>query len=331
MATHAEPEVYQREKVKQTMKRLHHILLVCFMLGSLEGTSYSADNTAATRAASSFVYAQAVDRNGTLYFATGTQGVFIVTENQIRAINNGLLTRSVYSLQCDDQGTLYAGTDNGVFRTTDKGASWNVLGTGLEDIAIIGLAGGTRGSLLAVSVEQQLFRFDANDRTWHRVLLEGSAVTTIAKDLEGSIFVSRDNGAVYRSNDEGAHWQLVGTATNAEDIVCLAINGERVVGGTRGGGVIELHEGVWQQLGYGLKSGVIHTLASDGISLYAGTDDGVYVLSHEKQWVTFSDELARIPVLSLIVREHDRVYAGTSGFGLRPVRHSSSARMHSEK
>lgn len=293
------------------------------MLGSLQSASHAADNAAATRAANSFVYAQAVDRNGTLYFATGSHGVFIYDAKGIREINKGLATRSVYALECDNQGTLYAGTDNGVYTTTNKGTSWNALGAGLDDAAIVGLTAGTRGSVVAVSNEQQLFRIEATDRRWRKVSLDERAVTALAKDSQGNIFAGTQNGKLYRSIDNGESWRQVGDEANAEEITCLAIAGTRIIGGTRGNGVVEFRESGWHPLGGVLKSGVIHSLVSDGSSFYAGTDNGVYVLSHGSVlWTKLSDELAMIPVLSLAVSSNQMLYAGTSGFGIRRVMQS---------
>ena len=46
---------------------------------------------------------------------------------------------------------LYAGTDRGVFSSTDGGTSWNLYGTGLPDVAVFDLAISAGGHLRAAT------------------------------------------------------------------------------------------------------------------------------------------------------------------------------------
>jgi len=46
---------------------------------------------------------------------------------------------------------LYAGTDAGVFLSTDGGASWNQYGTGLPNVAVFDLAISSDGHLRAAT------------------------------------------------------------------------------------------------------------------------------------------------------------------------------------
>src|SRR5438477_5963830 len=46
---------------------------------------------------------------------------------------------------------LYAGTDRGVFVSTDSGATWNLYGTGLPDVAVFDLAISSDGHLRAAT------------------------------------------------------------------------------------------------------------------------------------------------------------------------------------
>jgi hypothetical protein len=50
-----------------------------------------------------------------------------------------------------DSTHLYAGTDRGVFNSTDGGATWNLYGTGLPDVAVFDLAISSDGHVRAAT------------------------------------------------------------------------------------------------------------------------------------------------------------------------------------
>ena len=57
-------------------------------------------------------------------------------------INTGLTDTSVYALAIDPKtpATLYAGTDGGVFKSTDGGMNWSAVNTGLTATGVHALA-----------------------------------------------------------------------------------------------------------------------------------------------------------------------------------------------
>lgn len=299
------------------MKRSYHIFLCGTILSVVQSASQAADNPAETRTARSFVYAQAVDRDGNVFFATGTEGVFVHDRNGIRDINNGLTTRSVYSLECDHRGTLYAGSDNGVYSSTNDGNSWSPL-QGLENTTVIALAISREGTVFAVTHEKAFFRREQNGTKWERVALHDLGIVTVEVEHRGGILACSRDGILYRSNDDGASWERVSDSGVGEEVACMMLDrDEGILVGTRGGGVFASSGDEWKHLGEGLRSAVVHSLRIVGVLLYAGTDDGVYVLSKRNgRWTKLSGMLTKIPVLSLAVFGEHNVFAGTSGFGL---------------
>ncbi|HZR97902.1 MAG TPA: hypothetical protein VFE37_04300 [Chloroflexota bacterium] len=121
-----------------------------------------------------------------LYLASATDGVFASADGgrtwapASGALNGALPTRRVSSLVFDAnsgdtatspdgrtlRGTLYAGTDQGVFRSVDRGQSWGRLSLGVPVAAVA--AGGEAGAglLLAVDREGAIYRSRNRGVTW---------------------------------------------------------------------------------------------------------------------------------------------------------------------
>jgi photosystem II stability/assembly factor-like uncharacterized protein len=77
----------------------------------------------------------------TLFAGTANAGVFRSTDGGQTwvAVNNQLPTKNLITSFVVARGRLYMGTINGVFVTTDNGASWEQIKTGMEDIFVTGL------------------------------------------------------------------------------------------------------------------------------------------------------------------------------------------------
>jgi len=101
----------------------------------------------------------------------------------------GLTNRYVRALAIDPQRptTLYAGTDGGVYKSTDGGASWRAINT----------TGLTNRNVWALAIDPQ-------------------TPTTLYAGTRG--------GGVYKSTDGGARWQAINTGLTNLEVRALAID-----------------------------------------------------------------------------------------------------------
>jgi photosystem II stability/assembly factor-like uncharacterized protein len=164
-----------------------------------------------------------------------------------------------------------------VLRTDNAGATWQASNHGLEGKRIIALA-----------VDPS-----RTDRIY--------AVAAV-----GGCF-SDDPGGVYRSDDAGAHWQLVATSNDVGGLACsvglLALSDAVLVG--TGSGVARSTDGgeTWQQIPLSPSPSALHTLLRDPdneqvvyaagwLARFKSVDGGLsWTLlddpaSHGEQWVT---------------------------------------------
>ncbi|MBI3195384.1 MAG: hypothetical protein HYZ34_13110, partial [Ignavibacteriae bacterium] len=54
-------------------------------------------------------------------------------------LENGLTANAFYALSFCKHGTVYAGTEQGIFRSDDDGNSWFSDEAGIKDVAVISL------------------------------------------------------------------------------------------------------------------------------------------------------------------------------------------------
>lgn len=141
----------------------------------------------------------------TLYAGT-SRGVFSSADNGVtwQASNSGIENNTVYALISD--GTfLYAGTDNGVFRSTN-GISWSAANSGIENIFVKSFYI-ANGFLYAGSIGQGLFKTSTRGNSWSDAsggALNSSIIYAITYSAPHLVVVA-DN-LIFYSDDNGNSW-----------------------------------------------------------------------------------------------------------------------------
>jgi len=197
--------------------------------------------------------------------------------------------------------TLYAGTNSGVFKSTDSGSTWVAANTGLASLSIYALA-------INPSTPATLYAGTG----WF--------------GPEGGPY----GGGVFKSTDSGGTWLAANAGLPPVSADTLAIdpaNPATLYAGTYGGalGIFKSTDsgGTWTAANTGLPNVNVQTLAIDPSTpstLYAGTQGGVFKSTDSGgTWTAANKELTNPPyVLSLVIDPSTpaTLYAGTSGGGV---------------
>jgi ligand-binding sensor domain-containing protein len=209
---------------------------------------------------------------------------------------------------------LLAGTDGGVYVSSNSGLNWilgnnTLLNTLVLDLAI------TETHLFAGTFEGVFLSTD-NGTTWTRSNsgLTNTYVTALA--VSGTkLFAGTFGGGVFLSIDNGTRWTTVSTPLTNMYIQALAISGADLFAGTGGGGVLRSsNDGVsWEKANAGLADSSIEAIAVLDSAVIVGTRGGVFVSTNRgMSWVGASAGPTDHNILSLGV-DSTILFAGTMG------------------
>jgi photosystem II stability/assembly factor-like uncharacterized protein len=128
--------------------------------------------------------------------------------------------------------------------------------------------GGQVGGVFNSTDDAQTFNEDKTG-------LQDSGVTALYADLI-YLYAATDDGGVYESTDNGAHWSLLSTVPSTV-LTSLVVSDANMFGGSDAGVFVSPDRGAhWYLHNAGLTSTNIHGLAMDAQFLYASTDTGVW-------------------------------------------------------
>jgi hypothetical protein len=144
------------------------------------------------------VSALAVSADGTKLFAGIYPGVFLSTNNGANwTAVNTGLTNTSVRALAVSATNLFAGTDGGVFLSTDNGTSWTAVNTGLTNTSVKALA--VSGTKLYAGTDGGVFLSTDNGTSWTAVNtgLTNTSVLSLAPDLSGNLFAGTSGGGIF--------------------------------------------------------------------------------------------------------------------------------------
>lgn len=224
-------------------------------------------------------------------------GVFVTTDygRSWKQVSDGLGGRDVFELAQGADGTLMAGTDNGVFRWS--GTGW----TAADSVA-------PTGTQKKSDPPKRAPRTWRERQEWRRrqhassVQIEGR-VTALAT-ADGTWYAATAQG-VFRSADDGTTWQgpVLGAASPGSfsglgDYIAIVTRGSTVYAARRTGIMVSTDDGVtWAPVVFPAGLSAVTTLAvtPEG-TLWAGGREGVFYTSTRGfMW----KRLQRLPVVAI--------------------------------
>ncbi|MGB3543323.1 T9SS type A sorting domain-containing protein [Rubrivirga sp.] len=239
----------------------------------------------------------------------------------------GLTGFRVYAMTRTNAGTLLAGTDSGLYLSTDGGASW----TRSQDVTrtVYSVAETTAGTLLAGTFDQGVARSRDGGASWTFVDTPEGRVRVVASAPDGTVYAGLDNasnravpGGVLRSDDDGVTWSFVNSGFGFEPSRTQALAADR--SGTvyasfseRPGPFRSDDQGAtWTEVRSGL-SGSTALLATDrrGVVVVAQSDGSLYQSRDGSPWDAIVGPTGLVPA-ALAVEDDGRVYFGTVGRGV---------------
>ena len=168
--------------------------------------------------------------------------------------------------------TLYAASLESLYRSLDKGKSWNMLFAGGSQTLFTSIA--AYGSTMLIGIHGKgIYRSVDFGVTWKLVpyaQVNNSVTSFLIQDTD--LFAATTDG-LYRSNDSGNTWKAVVNGSDTIIATALTKNSSGIFAGTSDGVLFSSDSSAtWVALNTGLDSQKVTCLATNGVAIIAGTE-----------------------------------------------------------
>jgi photosystem II stability/assembly factor-like uncharacterized protein len=233
---------------------------------------------------------------------------------------------SVQALTLGGKDTVYAGSfGHGIFRSSDRGATWLPAGAGITDPFILSLATAKDGAIYAGTFRGGVFRSRDEGKTWQPVNAGLKRFEVKALMVAGDELYAGTGDGVYRLNEAGDRWSVV--TTGLDDILVHALarsSDGTLFAGTSGKGVLRFKHNTdgWVRMRHGLQDhegmveNFIRVLVIDqDQGIFAGTFDGGVFRSADggTTWRPISRALPNDSIRGIVLIDHGVVVATGHG------------------
>jgi ligand-binding sensor domain-containing protein len=276
------------------------------------GTNWAELNTGLT---DEFVRALAIDGSN-IYAGTDNGLVFL-------SVNNGLNWTNVSSFGGNSyprireiavlENRVFVATPQGVYVSSDNGASWVEFNSGLPQT--INYCFAVSGSNIFAGTEGGgVFLSNIYSTTWTAVNNYLASPNVYSLFISGTnLFAGTDKG-IFLSSNNGTNWNEVNSGLISTDVYTIAVSGSNLFAGTwRNGVYLSSDNGtLWNAVNNGLTNTNIRSLALSGVNLFVGTDGaGVFLSTNNgANWNEVNSGLMHTYVLSLAT-SGTNIFAGT--------------------
>jgi ligand-binding sensor domain-containing protein len=205
---------------------------------------------------------------------------------QTNKLPGGFITALVAEPNGTGATNLFAGTNSGVYLSTNNGTSWSAPGTGLpSDTRVNAIA--LEGTNLFAGTDSGVYLSTDNGTSWTLASAglpantSVSALAVIGTNLFAgtSSEYSWSERGVFLSTNNGTSWTGVNTGLMNSTVSAFAVNGPNLFVETNSGVYLSTNNGTsWTVASAGLPANTnVGALAFIGTNLFASTGGGVFL------------------------------------------------------
>jgi len=256
----------------------------------------------------------------------------VFAQNQHWQPTNGPFGGTVItSITTHPDGDIFAGTEGGLFKSSDRGQSWSQIDTNFGSNAIRSILLTLEGAVFAGTDGSGIYVSFDKGASWLQGGLPGMSVTALTQNGDGILFAGTSEGSIYRSTDGGAVWEIQRQTLYPSAISALTTGPDGLVLAGTSGGVFRsgTNGETWVASSGGLSTFTITDIAYSGFGgFFACTDEGDIYRSTSLGSIWSRTLSTSQTIRDLYVRPTGEVLAGTvqgiirlSNTGI-PVQHS---------
>ncbi len=256
-----------------------------------------------------------ITSRGACIMVTGMSGMYLSEDAGATWEDlTGSFSVSLYGGTIIGNTLLAITSGEGIFRSTNNGASWKIANAGLAAGNVTALSESIDAVIAAV-FGRGLFRTFDNGLAWElrsssRSIYQPVAMTRLGRML----FTATLDSGVYRSTDEGTTWEACRNGLTSLTVHSLAAGDVRLFAGTRNGVYRSIDSGAtWERSWSGVPDLAITSLAESNGTVFAGTAETVYRSQNNgANWQEASGGLGIDSILTLLISDSS-VFAGMAG------------------
>ncbi|HAP35259.1 MAG TPA: hypothetical protein DCQ28_04700, partial [Bacteroidetes bacterium] len=272
-----------------------------------------------------FVSTVAIGKNGNIYI--GTNNTFKRSDDNAASwetVSAPFYSPSRIALHVDSNDDVIGIGSNGLFRSTDKGASWKNISNGLPYLWVNAYVKDLNGFLFIGTDSGGVYRSTNNGQSWEQknfglTILQ---VISLATGKNGFVYAGTSSGGMYRSTNNGDSWTQHNTGTNDRWIFSIAVDTSNIIyTGVKSGVYRSTNYGQsWTLQTFGIPNPYTQSLKIDQRRniIYAATLSGVFKSSDNG--ITWSQNpnsgLWSNIINDIAVSDSGLLYAATSANGL---------------
>ena len=259
-------------------------------------------------------YISSIIISGNSIFAcSNLYGVFKSTNNGESWDNvNGIMkNRNVYCL-FKSGGNIYAGTQKGIFMSTDSGDNW--VPKGLTNINVNTII--QRDSVLFAGTDNSgVFMSTDYGMNWVTIKNNLASIYVYALQTSGNrLFAGTFNGIYYTSNS-GANWYYSGYSNLI--IRAFSVNGSKLFAATSSGIVVTTNNGnSWDACTNGITQDGAQSVYSYDSVVFAGTKYGLYKSTNRGELWSLSNNGISNEFLITFTACNNYFFSGSEGHGI---------------
>jgi photosystem II stability/assembly factor-like uncharacterized protein len=203
----------------------------------------------------------------------------------------GIPGGTVFSIAIDSSGRIFAGSDFGIFRSTDGGATWTRTIANLGT-SVVAIEADAEGRIFALTylydARYRLLRSTDHGESWERIDSTSlPSLTSLIAFPSDTLLGFGYGGAIHRSTDHGSSWQRIVDSTNnfSRPQAGLIASSGRIYARDDGRILRSTDRGTtWEIVGEGLPAATVNAIvetsdgrmfAATGLGLYRSIDGGV--------------------------------------------------------
>lgn len=212
-------------------------------------------------------------------------------------------------------GKLYMGTSGDYFYTSvDGGNNWTQITSGLTTGEVSCIS--TEGSNIFIGTDDGVFVSNNAGASFSFSGLPGEYIQRVY--VKSPNVFAYTGAEIYKSDDNGATWNLFQPAIGFADITDIVVSGSRVFAATNGELISSLTlVPAWQYVNVPSNVQFTNSVCVKGSELILGCNRGVFsTLNNGSSWTEINNGIVPVAVTGLAITPGDTIYAGASIHGV---------------